>query len=167
MREPFLGVLAMIGACLIWGLSPLFYNAIRHVPPLEVLSHRTIWSFVTFAIVLLFQRRLQLVFTLIATSRSFALIGFSALMISMNWFGFIFAIQLGRTVEASLGYFLFPLAAAMLGLIFFRERLRSLQWAAMGLTILAVTVLSVGLNAPPYIAIYLALSFGAYGVVKK
>ena len=167
MSDTLKGILAMIAACFVWGLSPIYYKVIAHVPPLEVLSHRTIWSFVIFALVLLGQGRFRQILTLLSERRNFALIAFSALMISLNWFGFIFAIQLGRTVEASLGYYLFPLTASLLGLIFFREKLAALQWFAMAMTVAAVLILSLGLKAPPLIAIYLATSFGLYGVVKK
>lgn len=167
MSEATKGVFAVIAACVIWGLSPLYYKMITHVPPLEVLSHRTIWSLVFFSAILLVQGRLAEVATLIKTRRGLVMTGFAALMISLNWFIFIVSIQIGRAVESSLGYYIFPLVAVVLGMFAFKERLNPGQWVSVALAALAVIVLSVGLGAAPWISLVIALSFGLYGLVKK
>lgn len=167
LSEPAKGVLAMLGACTVWGLSPIYYKLLADVPPLEVLSHRTLWSFVTFALVLLAQKRLGEFLVLLANRRNMLLVLFAGLMISLNWFVFILSIQIDRAVEASLGYYIFPLVAVVLGILVFGERPLRLQLLAVGLAVAAVLVLTMGLGAAPWISLILAGSFGTYGVIKK
>ena len=94
----------MVIACLIWGLSALYYKVLAHIPPIEILAHRTIWSFVLFAILLLAQGRLSALFALLSTRNGVFVVGLAAIMISTNWFAFIFSIQAGYAVEAAMGY---------------------------------------------------------------
>lgn len=161
------GVLAMVACCLIWGLSPLYYRLLSHVTPADVLAHRTLWSLVFFAGVLLVQGRLRLVGRAVGDRRQVGWIALAAVMISINWFLFIVAIQIDRVTETSLGYYIFPLVSVVFGAVIFRERLGALQWAAVGLAALGVVVLTLGLGAAPWISLVLALSFGTYGVLKK
>lgn len=161
------GILALLGACTVWGLSPLYYKLLAHIPPLEVLSHRTLWSFVFFALVLLVQRRLGMLRVALGSGRSVLVIAFAALMISANWFFFILSIQIGKAVEASLGYYIFPLVAVLIGVVVFREKLGKAQILAVALALSAVLVLTVGLGVAPWIALILSISFGLYGLVKK
>ena len=161
------GVLAMVAACVIWGLSTMFYKALDHIPALVVLAHRTIWSFVFFFLVLAVQRRLAALRSVFANRAQLGIIVLAAMMVSVNWGLFIWAIQVGRAVEASLGYFIFPLVSVLLGLVFFGEALSRLKLVAVALASLAVAVLTFGLGAAPYISIVLALTFGVYSVVKK
>ena len=167
MPEGFKGVAAMLGACVIWGLSPLYYKLLTHVPPLEVLAHRTLWSCIFFSAVLAAQGRLTLLRRALADRRDMMVVGFAALMISTNWFFFISAIQTGRAVEASMGYYTFPLASVLFGALFFRERLGRAQTVAVALAAIGVVLLTAGLGVAPWIALVLATSFGLYGVVKK
>ncbi|MCB2127932.1 MAG: EamA family transporter RarD [Rhodobacteraceae bacterium] len=166
MSEAAKGVLAMIAACTIWGLSGLFYRALAHVPPLEVLAHRTVWSLVFFVTVLAFQRRLLLLPALLR-SPAFLLISFAALLVSANWYGFIWSVQNGRALEASLGYYIYPLVAVLIGLAIFREALTPIQWGAVVLAAIAVATLTAGLGATPWTALYLAVTFGFYGMMKR
>lgn len=167
MSETRAGVLAMVGACVIWGLSPLYYKLLAHIPPIEVLAHRTFWSAVIFAGVLLLQGRLGDLRKALGSGRSVVIIGFAALMISTNWFVFIWSIGAGHATEASLGYFLFPLVAVLIGRVFFGETMVGLQAVAIVVAALAVAVLTTGLGVAPWIALILAASFGLYGLVKK
>ena len=167
MSEQVKGVAAILGACTIWGLSPLYYKLLAHVPPIEVLAHRTLWSCAFFAALLLVQGRLGLVRLTLARRRDALVVGFAALMISTNWFFFITSIQIGKAIEASLGYYTFPLASVVLGALVFGERLGRAQILAVALAAVAVTVLTAGLGVAPWIALILACSFGLYGVVKK
>ena len=157
----------MVGATVIWGFSAMYYKLIAHVPPLEVLAHRTIWSLVFFAAVLALRGRLGELRQLIAAPRSLGLVVLAALAISANWFVFIYSIQTGRAVEASLGYYIFPLVAVLFGLVIFGERLGRLKWLAVGLAALAVLVLTWGLGVAPWISLWLAVTFGLYGLLKK
>jgi chloramphenicol-sensitive protein RarD len=166
MTEAMKGVLAMAAAAVIWGLSPLYYKALSHVPPLEVLSHRTIWSLVFFACVLALKHRLGEVRALVS-SRDLRVVALAALMISTNWFLFILSVQIGLATEASLGYYMFPIVAVIIGVVFFDEKLDALQALAAGVAAVAVAILTYGLGVPPWIALTLAITFGIYGLVKK
>lgn len=167
MSQTRRGVLAMVLACTIWGLSSLFYKLLSPVPPLEVLAHRTLWSLVFFAVILAPQRRLGEIAQCLATPRLALVTLAAALTISANWFGFIYSVQVGRAMEASLGYYIFPLVAVLLGLAVFGDRLRPLQWAAVALATVAVVLLTIGLRVAPTISLMLALTFGLYGVLKR
>ena len=167
MGEAAKGVTAMVAACTIWGLSPLFYKLLAHIPPIEILAHRTLWSLVFFAGVLGVQRRLGEMGRALGGVRAVVIIGFAALMISTNWFIFIMSIQIGRATEASMGYYLFPLVAVVIGMVAFGERLGRAQAVAVGLAALAVALLTWGLGVAPWIALVLSISFGLYGLVKK
>ena len=166
MNEATKGFWAMVAACVVWGLSPLFYKLLAEVPPLEVLSHRTLWSLAFFGAVLAVQGQLGALWAALR-GRGGLVIVFAALMISVNWFLFIFSVQSGRAIEASLGYYIFPLVAVLIGVLSFGERLGRVQALAVGLAGLAVVTLSLGLGAAPWIALMLAASFGLYGMVKK
>ncbi len=161
------GILALVAACTIWGLSPLYYHLLAHLPPLEVLSFRTLWSLIFFAAVLAAQGRLGLVRDALADRRTRMVIAAAAVAISLNWFGFIYTISLGNGLEASLGYYMFPLIAVVLGRMVFKETLTQSQIAAVALATLAVVVLTLGLGVAPWIAIALGVTFGIYGVLKK
>ncbi|MBR9842918.1 MAG: EamA family transporter RarD [Rhodobacteraceae bacterium] len=167
MSETRAGVLAMVGACVIWGLSPLYYKLLAHIPPIEVLAHRTFWSAVIFTGLLMLQGRLGDLRKALGSGRSFVIVGVAALAISTNWFVFIWSIGAGHATEASLGYFLFPLVAVLIGRLFFGETMVGLQGAAILIAGVAVAVLTAGLGVAPWIALILAVSFGIYGLVKK
>jgi len=161
------GVAAIVAACMIWGLSPLFYKALSDVPPLEVLAHRTVWSLVFFAGVLMVQARLAELWSAISHWRVTRVIVFSAFMISVNWFLFIWSIQVGRATESSLGYYIFPLVAVLIGRVWLGESLARVQWIAVALAGAAVLLLTVGLQIVPWISLVLAVTFGLYGLAKK
>lgn len=161
------GLLAMITASTVWGLSGLYYRLLSSVPVLEVLAHRSLWSLVFFCGVLLYQGRLSQLAGAVRTTRGAWPIAVAAIMISTNWCGFIYSVQTGHAIEASLGYYTFPLVAVALGLVVFGDRLNWLQWGAVALAGVAVLVLSVGLGKAPWIALVLAATFGLYGMVKK
>lgn len=167
MTDTRKGVLALVAACTIWGLSPLFYKALSDVAPLEVLAHRTLWSLAFFAGVLALQGRLRTLWAAVSSFASIRVIGFAAIMISTNWFLFIFSIQVGRATEASMGYYIFPLVAVLLGRVVLGERLSWSQWSAILLAAIAVLSLTVGLQIVPWISLMLATTFGMYGLVKK
>lgn len=167
MSEQQKGFWAMIGACLIWGLAPVLYKALSHIPAPEVLAHRTGWSFVFFAGILALQGRLGAIRDALSGRRQIAMILTATVMISINWFIFILSIQIGRATEASLGYYIFPLVAVVIGRFAFGERLGAGQWLAVAVAGLAVAVLTWGMGVAPWISLVLAVSFGFYGAVKK
>lgn len=167
MSELTKGLLAMIVACVVWGLSPIYYKQLTHVPALEVLAHRAVWSLVFFAGVLALQRRLAEMRAALLARGSFWRIALASALISANWFLFIYATQLGRNTETSLGYYIFPLVAVLVGRFWFAERLNTAQWLAVGLAALAVGVLGFGTAGLPWMSLTLAGTFALYGLLKK
>jgi len=161
------GIVAALVANVIWGLSPLFYKALSHVPTLEVLCHRTLWSLVFFGLVLVVGRRLRELRGVLGKPTAFLASAFAASMIGANWFLFIWSVQEGRAVEASLGYYIFPLVSVVLGVVFFRERMNLARLVSLALVSVAVCLLTWGLGALPFVSLALALTFGAYSVAKK
>lgn len=167
MGEAGKGILAMIAACTIWGLSPIYYRLLSHLPPLEVLAHRTIWSAAFFSLVLLLQGRLGQIAGALGGPRRVLVTLAAALAISSNWFLFIHSVSTGHAVQSSLGYYIFPLAAVLVGVAVFGERLSLLQGGAVGLAALAVAALAWRLGAPPWASLGLAVTFALYGAIKK
>lgn len=167
MSEARGGVLALIAACIIWGLSPLFYKLLANVDPLTILAHRTVWSMVFFVGVLVLQGRLRLLVAAILTPRLAATLALASFFIACNWFLFILSIQIGRATESSLGYYIFPLVAVLLGYVFLGERLSRAQGISVALAAAAVLMLAVGLGIVPWISLVLSTTFGLYGLIKK
>jgi len=167
MSEAAKGVLAMVGACAVWGLSPMYFRALAEIPPLDVLAHRLLWSAAFFGGFLALQRRGREVGAALASRRVLPAVAGAAVLIAVNWLGFIYAIHAGQALEASLGYYIFPLVAVALGFLVLGERFSPLQGVAIGLVALAVVLLTLGLAATPWIALVVASSFGAYGLVKN
>lgn len=166
MTEPAKGVLAIVGACVIWGFATLYYKAMAHVPPLEVLAHRSIWTLVLFGAVLAVQGRLTEVTGLVAGPMR-GRVALASAIVALNWGLFIWAIQAGHAVQASLGYYIFPLVSVVIGVVVLGERLGRAQVAAVALAGFAVAVLTWGLGVAPWVAIALALSFAPYMLLKK
>jgi chloramphenicol-sensitive protein RarD len=152
-------------AYLLWGLFPLYFPLLVPAGALEILAHRMIWSLVVSAIVLTVVRGWPAIRAM--PRRVWALVIAGSAMIAVNWGVYIWAVNNGHIVEASLGYFVNPLVSVLLGVVIFRERLRVAQWAAVGLGAVAVTVLAIAGGAVPWVALSLAASFGLYGLVKK
>ncbi|SFE80571.1 EamA family transporter RarD [Roseivivax sediminis] len=167
MTQGRIGLLSMIAACSIWGLSPLYYKLLSHIPPLEVLAHRTLWSAVFFTGLLAMRGRLGRVDATLRDRRARRTLTFSALAISANWFLFIYSIGIGRATEASLGYYIFPLVAVLLGVALFGERLSRVEAAAVALAGAAVALLAWREGQVPYVSLLIAITFGLYGVAKK
>lgn len=166
MSEWGKGFWAMVAVCVTWGLSPIFYRQLASVPVIEVLAHRTLWSLALFAVILGWQGRLS-EFRRVLFGPHLPRLAFAALVISINWGVFIWAVQAGYVVETSLGYYIFPLFTVVMGVMLFGERLNRAQVAAVGLAAFAVLVLTWGLGVAPWISLTLAVSFGLYGVSKK
>ncbi len=166
MTDPQKGVAAIIAACSVWGLATLYYHALAHVPPLEMMAHRTVWTALSFSALLAAQGKLGELGVLWRGPERGRVLASSAL-IGVNWFLFIWAVTSGHAVEASLGYYIFPLISAVIGFLAFRERPVAAQIWAVVLAAGAVLVLTWGLGVAPWIALTLASSFAAYAAVKK
>jgi chloramphenicol-sensitive protein RarD len=154
-----------VAAYCIWGLFPLYWKLVEQVPALQIISHRIVWSFVTLAIVVAARFRREIASQL--DRRTVAIYAMAAVLISINWFLYVYAVNTGFVLETSLGYFITPLVNVLLGVLVLREQLRPLQWCAVALAAIGVLQLTFGYGSLPWIAIGLALSFGSYGLVKK
>jgi len=161
------GAICMLVACLIWGFAPLYYSFLSHLGPEEVLSHRTLWSVVTFTIVVLMTGRQEETIRALRLPKTLGLIFVAGVMIGINWYVFIFSVGAGRVTESSLGYYIFPLVMVLLGQVVFRETLSILQWISVGLAVVAVLTLTFGLGTPPWLAIIISITFGIYGLLKR
>lgn len=161
------GMLYAIAAYTIWGLFPIYFKALQEVPPTEILLHRIVWSLVFLAGVLAWRRQWSWIGS--ALRRPKVLAGFtaSAILLSTNWFIYIWAVNQGRVVDGSLGYFINPLVNVLLGFLVLRERLRPGQWTAIGLAALGVAWLTWQSGHPPWIGLMLAATFGLYGLLRK
>ncbi|WP_443066809.1 EamA family transporter RarD [Streptomyces sp. NBC_01255] len=151
----------------MWGLVPLFWPLLKPAGAVEILAHRMVWSLLFVGIALLALRRWSWIPELARSPRKLALITVAAAVISVNWGLYIWSVNTGHVVEASLGYFINPLVTIALGVLVLKERLRPAQWAAVGVGFAAVLVLAIGYGQPPWISLTLAFSFAIYGLVKK
>ncbi|MET7731264.1 EamA family transporter RarD [Streptomyces sp. NPDC005402] len=151
----------------MWGLVPLFWPLLKPAGAAEILAHRMVWSLVFVAVALVVVRRWAWAGELLRQPRKLALITVAAAVITVNWGVYIWAVNSGHVVEASLGYFINPLVTIAMGVLLLKERLRRVQWLAVGVGAAAVVVLTVGYGRPPWISLTLAFSFATYGLVKK
>lgn len=151
----------------IWGVFPLYFHALRPAGAWEILAHRILWTLLLCAVVLLVRRDLSWTRQLLARPRLALGVAVAALLIGANWVIYVAAVLGGHTTEAALGYFLNPIVTVALGVVVLRERLRPLQWAAVGIGAVAGIYLSAVGGQFPLVALSLACSFAGYGLVKK
>lgn len=161
------GMLYAASAYVIWGLFPLYFKILQSVSPLHILIHRVIWSLAFLVIVLALRRQWSWVNNVVRRPKVLAGFAASALLLSANWFLYIWAVNQGRIVDASLGYFMTPLVNVLLGFALLHERLRAIQWGAIGLAVMGVAWLTWLGGSLPWISLILALSFGTYGLLRK
>jgi chloramphenicol-sensitive protein RarD len=161
------GVLLAGGAFALWGVLPLFYKALGHVPVLDVLAHRGIWALVFLALIVSLTRRWAIVARALTSPRVLALLVVTGVLIGGNWGGFIYAVDAGRVLEASLGYFINPMMNVALGVVLLGERLNGPQKAAIACAALGVLNQVILIGTVPWIALFLATSFAAYGYLRK
>lgn len=167
MSEQRAGVLMGLAAYGLWGLFPLYFPLLEPAQGVEIVAHRIVWSLVFVAVLLTVLRKWTLVRRAVADRRTMLVLAVAAVLITGNWLTFVIAVNSGHVVETSLGYFVNPLVSVLLGVVVFRERLRKLQWLAVGIAALAVVVLTVDHGRPPWIALLLAGTFATYGLMKK
>lgn len=156
-----------LAAHLWWGFMPVYIKLLEPAGSVEILAHRVVWSVLFVAGVLAVARGWAFLPALLRRPRTLAGIAVAALLIAINWGVYIYGVNTDRVVETALGYFINPLVSVLLGVTVLRERLRTAQWVAIGIGAAAVAVLTVDYGRLPYIALILALTFGAYGLVKK
>jgi len=161
------GFLMGVAAYAMWGLFPLYWRLLEPAGAVEILAHRVVWSLVTMVVLTAALRRTPYLRAIVRDRRVVLLLVVAAVVIGFNWGGFIYGVNAGRVVEVSLGYFINPLVTVLLGVLMLGERLRPLQWYAIGIAAVAVVILTVDYGHPPWIALLLAGSFGTYGLAKK
>lgn len=161
------GVVYAVCAYVLWGILPLYFTHLSHIGALEVLVHRIVWSLVFVFALLAWKRQWAWLPALLRQPRVLGAFAASAVLLSGNWLLYIWSVQNGRLIDASLGYFITPLVNVMLGYTVLHERPRRAQWIALAIAGIGVLWLTVQDGRLPWIAILLALSFGAYGLLRK
>ncbi|PWR21383.1 EamA family transporter RarD [Zavarzinia aquatilis] len=166
-RTAFVGAGYAVAAYLTWALLALYWKALAHVPAIDVMLHRAVWSVLFILVLIAVSGRLPMLAGTLRKPKSLAVLAATAALLASNWYMFIWAMQLNYALEASLGYYINPLVNVLLGVVILREPLSRIRRIAVGLATVGVTLLSVSLGVPPYLALFLALTFGLYGLLRK
>ena len=161
------GVIYAVAAFLIWGISPIYWKALRPVPAIEIILHRIVWSFFLLLPLIILMRRWQEFIAVMKNLRTLLVLLFTALIVGGNWLLYIWAVNNDHLLQASLGYYINPLVNVVLGMLFLKERLRTPQIIAVVLATAGVLYLTVYFGEFPWIALTLAISFGFYGLIRK
>jgi chloramphenicol-sensitive protein RarD len=161
------GVLFATVAFLVWGLAPIYWKTLAGVPVFEIILHRIVWSFLFLLPVLWGRGQMGAFKAALSHRRSLTILSVTTVVLACNWFLFVWAINHDHVLETSLGYYINPLVNVLLGVIFLRERLRSLQKIAVVLAVIGVGFLTIRFGRLPWISLALAVSFGAYGLIRK
>lgn len=161
-----LGFLCCLGCYTIWGGLPLYFRALDHIQPMEMLAHRVIWSVPTGFILIIIARNWTQLRAALTRQHLFWL-SISAVLIGVNWLIYIWAVGQERVMEASLGYYINPLVNVLIGALFFAERLRPAQWVAVGLAAIGVSIMTAALGYLPWVALVLCLTFAFYSIIRK
>jgi chloramphenicol-sensitive protein RarD len=151
----------------MWGLFPLYWPLLEPANPLEIVSHRAVWTLIFCLIVLALSKQIRTTLSVMKNPKTMAALLLSTILVSINWITYIWAVNHGHVVEAALGYYINPLIIIAFGVILLRERMRPLQWVAVAIAAVGVLVLTIDYGRLPWVAISLALSWGSYGLVKK
>ena len=169
-RGNALGIIYTMGAYILWGILPIYWKLIDEVPALEILAHRVIWSFIfVLIIVVILKRKILKNFFQVQMSQKKTWLGLflASLFISINWFTYIYAVNTNHIVEASLGYYINPLIAVLLGVFVLREKVNKMQAVSFIIAGIGVLYMTLSVGKLPWISLILALSFGFYGLSKK
>ncbi|WP_213685274.1 EamA family transporter RarD [Roseicyclus sp.] len=156
-----------VSAYLMWGFLPLYMKAITHIPPVEIIAHRILWSVPIAGLILIALGRTGDVMRALKTPRMVGMAAVTAALISVNWGVYVWAIANDRALDAALGYYINPLFSVALGAILLREKLARAQWVAVGLAGLAVAILTISASVLPWVALVLMTTFGIYGFLRK
>ncbi len=167
MSESRRGLLLGIAAYTMWGAFPLYWPLLEPAGAPEILAHRVLWSCLVMGVLVVVLRRRAAFVAILRDRRRLLLLSAAAGVITLNWLTYIWAVNNGRVVESSLGYFINPLVSVLMGIVVLGERLRREQWVAVGVAAAAVGVLTVDYGRLPWVALLLACSFGTYGLLKK
>ena len=167
MSKNKLGLFFGVGAYSLWGAFPLYWPLLQPANPLEIVSHRAVWTLVFCLIVLTVTKALKSTIETLKTPKIAIRLFISSILVSINWLVYIWATNNGHVVEASLGYYINPLIIISFGVILLKEKMRPLQWAAVIIATTGVLILTFDYGRLPWIALTLAVSWGSYGLVKK
>jgi chloramphenicol-sensitive protein RarD len=162
-----LGLFYGVGAYVLWGLFPLYWPLLQPANPLEIVSHRAVWTMVFCIVVLAVTHALKSTLATFKRPKVAAKLFTTTILISINWLVYVWATNNGHVVEASLGYYINPLIIIAFGVILLKEKMRSLQWVAVSIATVGVIILTIDYGRLPWIALALALTWGTYGLVKK
>ncbi|MCF8067151.1 MAG: EamA family transporter RarD [Desulfobacterales bacterium] len=162
-----IGILLAICAYTIWGLLPIFWKALQGVSAFQILCHRMVWALVFVIFLLIFRKHLSWIRSTLRDKTALLTFLGTSCILAVNWLTYLWAVNSGYIVEASLGYFINPILNVLLGVIFLKERLRPLQWMAVAIAACGVFYLTVKYGRFPWIAVTLALTFGFYGLIRK
>jgi chloramphenicol-sensitive protein RarD len=161
------GVLAALGAYVIWGLVPIFFKQLATVPALEIIAHRVLWSLVLVGALLWARGALGSVWRHATNPTTLARAALAAALVMTNWLTFVWAVNADRILETSLGYFITPLVSIVLGVVVLHERLRPRQWLAVALALAGVAIEGWRIGGLPWVSLVLAATFGSYGLLRK
>lgn len=161
------GFFYALAAYLLWGFLPLYMKALAHIPPVEVIAHRVLWSVPVALLILWFTGRTADLRRALKTPRMLGMAAVTAILISVNWGIYVWAIGAGHALDAALGYYINPLFSILLGAVLLRERLNGAQWLAIALAGFAVAILTWDAGRLPMVALGLTLTWGAYAFLKK
>jgi chloramphenicol-sensitive protein RarD len=161
------GYMLGLSAYIIWGLFPIYFKAIASTPALEIIIHRVLWSALCGSLLLLFWKHPNWWRELRDNPRRLAVLAFSGSLIAANWMVYVWAVNNGRMLEASLGYYINPLINVLLGMLLLGERLRRMQWLAVGLAATGVAQQVWHVGSLPWVSLVLPLTFGFYGLIRK
>jgi chloramphenicol-sensitive protein RarD len=161
------GLAFAITAYVLWGGLPLYLKALSHVPAIEVVAHRILWSVPVAALILAVLGRTNDIRIALRSPKMLAMGMLTAVLISINWLTYVYAIATDRTLDGALGYYINPLFSVFLGYVFLGERMRPLQWVAVGFAVCAVLVLTYELGSLPWISLVLTISWGFYAMFKR
>ena len=161
------GLVLGVGAYLLWGFLPLYFQLLAPTAPVEIIAHRVVWSLVLCLVVLALTRSLGTLRTVVRSPRTVVTLAGAGVLLTINWLVYVHGVLSGQTVDAALGYYINPLVTVVIAVIVLGERLRRAQWAALVLGAASVLVISIGVGRLPWIALVLAATFGLYSLVKN
>ena len=167
MSKDKTGLLFGVSAYVLWGAFPLYWPLLEPASALEIVSHRAVWTLVFCIIILVITKSLRATLETLKRPKVASKLFLASILVSINWLVYIWSVNNGHVVEASLGYYINPLIMIAFGVILLKERMRTLQWVAVGIAALGVVVLTIDYGRIPWIALTLGFSWGSYGLVKK
>lgn len=161
------GIFCALASYILWGLFPIYFKALEEIPPLDIVMHRMLWSFLFLIVVLTCRKQWAWIGPVLRQPRVVAGFAASALLLAANWTTYVWAVNNNHILDASLGYFICPLVSVALGCMFLRERPRPIQWISIALAASAVVWLTWQAGHPPWLSLILAVTFAGYGLLRK